>query len=875
MSGELARNLDAQISLLLNLSVISVSPDLTVRDHFFDDMSCVYSYLREQMGQARERTRVPANKTQLCFRAAHICLKQAEGIAGDEKEKLLEEAYKLFGKPLTITNNKYGLAMQAKMIVLDHYSAGRATRDESLDVAQGLLDQFSPDHPLRQRGLVDGLQRLIRRERVRRGVDVGPIEAQDLGQGLPPIVIDALGEEEDIVGDHPPANAVVNCLPAPKRLTKKQSKGIADEVQNALMRMLKDGGRDNQPVRGGAVAEEGAKEDDDHGAAVGAGGPPVPHRYNEAADPYIPPHGNIRTFNMGGYNLIQVSTSAYHWNCWAYSMGTSRPGACNLLLDNTHRHDVRELVGNQIYAAFIRRDLDGEALQLPASILNDPVIQKLDAEREGLEGALKAAGEGLRAAVGVDNYDQLLKALPSPYISAENEEAFRKAYKAHADKHTEFRNSFNRQDVFEKFVRDYVSKPGNAMEFQYTGDRGVPTLLDAIALLKGFQLKVYMEDNDGKLVPLHQTAPVPSDDVRRIMYSHQGMHFSLLNYEKIPEGAAQEEEGHIDLGDIDMVGGSVSSVGDLSDTDSDIDMSLGGVDTSYKEEDGVHAVLVVSDVPPRKEINEHMPKIRKMFNEGKSYTDIARKLKLSHTNVMRWCKKSGLSREAAADRTKRLKPLVLADQKAGLTCAQIVEKYSIPRPTVYRWMNPDKYKKRSKDRGQAHAGGSRGVKPLWRKKGKRMTSEEKAYVMPLVQQARRDGFSLDEIKVMYGIPGPVSSKWCQGIETQKEKERKTKEGLLKSYYHAGMTPKQMFEAHGEELGMDERQVRSTMNRLGMKVALSKEEQQERDAKICDFRREHPWLSNRKILDRIIEDGIVGKSHISAHIVREALKKSRP
>lgn len=122
-----------------------------------------------------------------------------------------------------------------------------------------------------------------------------------------------------------------------------------------------------------------------------------------------------------------------------------------------------------------------------------------------------------------ENYDEVYDEIGD----TEEEKAFKYVYEMHQQKALEFRNHFNTLDIFQRFIHDYIVWPGNAMEFQYTADGGVPTVLDALAHIGGFQLFVYMEDKGG-LALRHQTAVSPTGDIRRIHYRPDGIHFSKL-----------------------------------------------------------------------------------------------------------------------------------------------------------------------------------------------------------------------------------------------------------------------------------------------------------------------------------------------------------
>jgi hypothetical protein len=164
--------------------------------------------------------------------------------------------------------------------------------------------------------------------------------------------------------------------------------------------------------------------------------------------------------------------------------------------------------------------------QIPERILNDAYLRTYFQEFCEWENALSLIGGHLRERMGIEiykNYDEVYDAIGD----SEEEKAFKYVYETHQQKALEFRNCFNALNIFQLFIHDYIVWPGNAMEFQYTADGGVATVLDALAHIGGFQFFVYME-NEGELVLRHETAPSPTGDIRRVHYRPAGIHFSKL-----------------------------------------------------------------------------------------------------------------------------------------------------------------------------------------------------------------------------------------------------------------------------------------------------------------------------------------------------------
>lgn len=115
----------------------------------------------------------------------------------------------------------------------------------------------------------------------------------------------------------------------------------------------------------GAGDESDEEDDDDEEEEVPQRGDDG--RYLVPPDAYKEPTGVVKTFDIGPFFLDQLNTSGEGFDCAFFSTGYSRLHAANLLLDNEGDDIVRQHVGAQIHAAYLR----GDEQQLPESILHD------------------------------------------------------------------------------------------------------------------------------------------------------------------------------------------------------------------------------------------------------------------------------------------------------------------------------------------------------------------------------------------------------------------------------------------------------------------------------------------------------------------------
>lgn len=288
-----------------------------------------------------------------------------------------------------------------------------------------------------------------------------------------------------------------------------------DEVDPSKSPKKGEGSKKSGSAAKKGVGDESDEEEDEEEVPLRGGD----GRYIVPPDAHKEPTGVVNTFDVGTFFLDQLNTSGVGFDCAFFSTGYSRLQVANLLLDNEGDDIVRQHVGAQIHAAYLRKDEQ----QLPESILHDGGLGTDFQELHSWEKALSVVGGPLRERMHKENYDEVYEEIGD----SEEERAFKYVYETHQQKALEFRNCFNTLNIFQRFIHEYIVWPGNAMEFQYTADGGVPTILDALAHIAGFQLFVYME-NEGELVLRHETAPSPTGDIRRVHYSPAGIHFSKL-----------------------------------------------------------------------------------------------------------------------------------------------------------------------------------------------------------------------------------------------------------------------------------------------------------------------------------------------------------
>ena len=226
---------EGQVSRLLNLAKLIHDKAFEEPGGFFDTLDNLKHYVCEELARCRKNsTTSGADKTQMAFREAHLCLQRARNGNSD----LLGRAYELFGEPLTITKNKYGLPWQAEIIVEDRYDAGSATREGSLHVARMALMKFSRYHPLRPKTAQE--ESLMKRINEEIGpvspsrdtyADAGEKKEEEARRASSPVPSGA-GAASAVAGGG--AGASGETPSRPKPLTKEDSKRRAQAVEGIL-----------------------------------------------------------------------------------------------------------------------------------------------------------------------------------------------------------------------------------------------------------------------------------------------------------------------------------------------------------------------------------------------------------------------------------------------------------------------------------------------------------------------------------------------------------------------------------------------------------------------------------------------------------------
>ena len=220
--------------------------------------------------------------------------------------------------------------------------------------------------------------------------------------------------------------------------------------------------------------------------------------FERGDDPYIPPKpsSDFRFFEFKKFMVMR--TSSHENSCAFYSLGLSRSEASDLLLDNIHDPIVRRYIGEQIFAALLK----AEPQQLPED------QSEFSSHKAILEKLYKFE----------TNIDDFFRELNNSPCFSDNEKPFSREEIISLSEN-KFSTNLKIQDLIEKikkterelaqikmalmhecqkeetvmfFLRNFIAKPGKAMEFQFDDEAGINhSVLDAISYLKKSSLRIY------------------------------------------------------------------------------------------------------------------------------------------------------------------------------------------------------------------------------------------------------------------------------------------------------------------------------------------------------------------------------------------------
>ncbi|MBS0272488.1 MAG: hypothetical protein JSR85_07580 [Proteobacteria bacterium] len=208
-------------------------------------------------------------------------------------------------------------------------------------------------------------------------------------------------------------------------------------------------------------------------------------------------------------------------DCALHCLGLSRKEAAKLLLDNSSDQEIRDLVGDEIFEAFIEGGIPKKMQDEAYRELHDRYLHAEGNLDEAVREANNQVGvSGKTAHELLDLYSAedypilvLLKEKLQECVSI-NQEVLAYAHQ---------------KETFEKFVRFYVGQSGQWLSYiRGLGHDTRTTSLDAIAKLKGISLTIWVKDP--KTQHLYVVHSFDGGITKKVnmLHTHGMTHFNLL-----------------------------------------------------------------------------------------------------------------------------------------------------------------------------------------------------------------------------------------------------------------------------------------------------------------------------------------------------------
>ncbi len=207
-------------------------------------------------------------------------------------------------------------------------------------------------------------------------------------------------------------------------------------------------------------------------------------------------------------------------DCALHCLGLSRKDAEKLLLDNSSNEEIRKLVADEIFEAFIEGGIpkkmrDKEYQDLHENYVN--INQELDDFVREANDTIKISGKTAH---------ELLESYSKEKFPILN--SLQKLLNAQNDVINDISSYALKKETYENFVRFYVGQSGQWLSYiRGLGHDTRTTSLDAIAKLNGIDLTIWVKDpKSQKLYIVHSFKG--GDTQIDMLHTHGLTHFNLL-----------------------------------------------------------------------------------------------------------------------------------------------------------------------------------------------------------------------------------------------------------------------------------------------------------------------------------------------------------